>query len=196
MARPRTFDQQQVVDAALQAFWDGGLASTSVDDLLNATGLSRSSMYQCVGNRDAWLRLAVDRYVEGQVAMIQRVFARGSLADALRRLFRSAATDNYGGRGCLLGNGVNALRADQAANLDVVRQGYARLAAQFAASVRQRAPELADADVVGRCVEIMVAIAGLRTMQRAGVPKARLVAAADRYARMLSDTATPGSPSP
>ena len=55
MPRPRSFDQYAVVNAAMQAFWSGGLATTSVDELLQATGLARSSLYNSFGNRDGML---------------------------------------------------------------------------------------------------------------------------------------------
>ncbi len=167
----------------MQAFWSGGLVATSVDDLLQATGLSRSSMYQCIGNRDALLELAVARYVDQQIVAIDRLFEGRTLSDALHVLFSDAALGNFGGRGCLVANGVNELHCGDAARLDVVRAGFARLAGALRAAIARAAPVAGDA--AQRSVEVMVAVAGLRTLQRAGLPPAKLRAAARHYAAML-----------
>ena len=50
MARPRTFDEQEVVAAARDEFWERGYAATSVDDLTAATGLGKGSLYGAFGD--------------------------------------------------------------------------------------------------------------------------------------------------
>lgn len=180
MPRPRSFDQHTVVDAAMQAFWGAGLVATSVDDLLQATGLSRSSMYQCIGNRDTLLELAVERYVEQQVVAIERLFSRRPIGPALEKLLVDAALDNFDGRGCLLTNGVNELHACDAARIAVVRAGMARLAQALCQAIARACPRCADPEQ--RCVECMVAISGLRTLQRAGIAPAKLRSAALSFA--------------
>ncbi|MBU6257475.1 MAG: TetR/AcrR family transcriptional regulator, partial [Burkholderiales bacterium] len=155
MSRPREFDERAVVDAAMQAFWTGGLALTSVDELLQATGLSRSSMYQCIGNRDALLERAVARYVDEQISAIERAFAGRSLARAYARVLDDAALDNFDGRGCLLANGINELHAGDADRIAVVQAGFARLAEALRAAIARAAPRRRDA--AQRSVELMVA---------------------------------------
>ncbi|MDE2456208.1 MAG: TetR/AcrR family transcriptional regulator, partial [Burkholderiales bacterium] len=156
MTRPREFDERAVVDAAMQAFWSGGLASTSVGELLQATGLSRSSMYQCIGNRDTLLELAVTRYVDEQVAAIERAFAGQPLDQAFARILDDAALDNFAGRGCLLANGVNELHARDADRLAGVQAGFARIAEALRAAIARAAPRRGDP--AQRCVELMAAI--------------------------------------
>lgn len=184
MPRPREFDQQAVVDAAMQAFWGQGLATTSVDALLQATGLARSSMYQCLGNRDAVLDMAVRRYVDLQVEAIGRLFAGDSLAASLEAVLEDAALHNFDGRGCLLTNGVHELHGGDASCMAVVREGLARIAEALRQAIARVAPPGTDA--AQRSVEVMVAIAGLRALQRGGLPETRLRAAARRYAAWLA----------
>lgn len=182
--RPREFDQRAVVDAAMHAFWSGGLVATSVDDLLRATGLSRSSMYQYIGNRDTLIKLAVERYVDQRIAAIDRLFAATPFAGALETLLADAALDDFDGRGCLLANGLTELHAGGAAGLKVVQAGMSRLAETLCRVIARGCPTCTDP--AQRCVEVMVAIVGLRALQRAGTQQTMLRAAARRFASGLT----------
>ncbi|MCO7218993.1 TetR/AcrR family transcriptional regulator [Klenkia sp. PcliD-1-E] len=51
MARPRTFDEADVVARARRAFAETGFAGTSLDALLEATGLARQSLYNAFGGK-------------------------------------------------------------------------------------------------------------------------------------------------
>ena len=51
MARPRKFDEQQVLEAARDQFWKNGYAATSLDDLTKATGLGKGSLYGAFGGK-------------------------------------------------------------------------------------------------------------------------------------------------
>lgn len=51
MARPREFDEKDVLDRALVTFWDKGYDGTSIDDLVTATGLGRASLYGAFGDK-------------------------------------------------------------------------------------------------------------------------------------------------
>lgn len=183
MSRPCSFDSHTVVDAAMQAFWIGGVNGTSVDDLLQATGLSRSSLYNSFGNRDGLLRAAVERYAHEQAAAIHKLFQNKSLDQALTALFVDAATRNHEGRGCLLVNAVGALHSPESQAMEVVREAFASLAATLENAIRNAAPQRSDAALL--CVTAMAAIAGLRTLQRAGLPLALRRQAAQRLAQGL-----------
>lgn len=62
MPRPRSFDHDQVIDAALDSFWGGSFASTSTDDLCAATGLSRGSLYNAFDCKAELYRQSLQRY--------------------------------------------------------------------------------------------------------------------------------------
>src|SRR3954466_7745807 len=51
MPRPRTFDEADVVARARKAFAETGFAGTSLDALLEATGLARQSLYNAFGGK-------------------------------------------------------------------------------------------------------------------------------------------------
>jgi TetR/AcrR family transcriptional repressor of nem operon len=53
MARPRKFTEEDVVTAARDQFWSAGYAGTSLEDLTEATGLGRGSLYGAFGDKHA-----------------------------------------------------------------------------------------------------------------------------------------------
>src|SRR5262249_61059394 len=63
MARPRQFDPDEVVDRSMREFWERGYRDTSVDDLVEATGVQPGSLYNVFpgGKRGLFLK-ALDRY--------------------------------------------------------------------------------------------------------------------------------------
>jgi TetR/AcrR family transcriptional regulator, copper-responsive repressor len=81
------FDEAAVISAAVRVFWSHGYAATSISDLTEATGLSRSSLYQRFGDKDGLFREAFQAYTD---RVLQRMnsatadTARGRLATLLR----------------------------------------------------------------------------------------------------------------
>ena len=51
VGRPRQFDEGEVLDAAMQAFWANGYEATSMADLMSVTGLHKGSLYQAFGDK-------------------------------------------------------------------------------------------------------------------------------------------------
>jgi TetR/AcrR family transcriptional regulator, transcriptional repressor for nem operon len=68
MARPREFDEETVLDAAVQCFWNRGYEATSVRDLIEKTGITAASLYNAFGDKRALYQKALDHYVEGSIA--------------------------------------------------------------------------------------------------------------------------------
>jgi TetR/AcrR family transcriptional repressor of nem operon len=63
MARPREFDEDTVLEAAMQYFWNNGYEATSMRDLADQTGMTTPSLYNAFGDKRAIYRLVLDRYV-------------------------------------------------------------------------------------------------------------------------------------
>ena len=108
MARPREFDQEEVLAAAMRLFWQRGYDGTSLEDLDRATGLNRGSLYNAFGDKRGLYLAALDHYGRSEViqgvCMLQN--ARNARA-GLGALLLSVATGveaGTGRRGCLLCN--------------------------------------------------------------------------------------------
>lgn len=61
--RPRSFDEEQVLDAALDVFWAQGYEGTSLVDLMAATGLHKASLYGAFGTKRGLYMRVLDRYL-------------------------------------------------------------------------------------------------------------------------------------
>jgi TetR/AcrR family transcriptional repressor of nem operon len=64
MARPREFDENVVMDAAIRCFWSRGYEATSIQNLVGETGITAASLYNAYGDKRSIFRTALDRYVE------------------------------------------------------------------------------------------------------------------------------------
>lgn len=62
MARPREFDRDTALDKALRLFWAKGFAATSTDDLREAMGIGRQSLYGAFGDKRTLYIEALDTY--------------------------------------------------------------------------------------------------------------------------------------
>jgi TetR/AcrR family transcriptional repressor of nem operon len=67
VGRPREFDEDQVLDAAMKAFWANGYESTSLADLVSVTGLHKGSLYQAFGDKHSLFIQTLNRYLQNVV---------------------------------------------------------------------------------------------------------------------------------
>ena len=73
--RPRGFDEEQALDAAMMTFWRRGYRNTSLDDLVAATGASRASLYQVFGDKRALFLKSLDLYGDRFSERVAQVMA-------------------------------------------------------------------------------------------------------------------------
>lgn len=107
MARPREFDEDAVLDKAVQCFWNHGYEATSVRDLIDETGLTGASLYNAFGDKRALYQRALDHYVNRSVA--ERIRQCGTLPplEAIGAFFADIVERSLNDRqhkGCMLVN--------------------------------------------------------------------------------------------
>lgn len=66
MGRPRGFDADEILDKAINAFWQYGYEGTSMATLMEVTGLNKPSLYAAFGSKEELFRSALDRYWQRQ----------------------------------------------------------------------------------------------------------------------------------
>ena len=63
MGRPQEFDTADALRSAMHVFWSKGYEGTSLADILQATGLSKSSLYATFGDKRALFETSLDHFV-------------------------------------------------------------------------------------------------------------------------------------
>lgn len=103
--RPKSYDPDRALWAALEQFWGGGYAATSLDALAASTGMNRPSLYAAFGDKKALYLKALARFTEEmRLALGRDLYGNDDVAAALNR-FYAGALDFYltgpdGPRGC------------------------------------------------------------------------------------------------
>jgi len=101
--RPRSFDREAALDAAMQVFWEKGFEGASISDLTSAMGVNPPSLYAAFGDKEQLFLEAADRYMEraDSCPFEKEPTARGAI-EALLRFLASDITDANHPRGCLM----------------------------------------------------------------------------------------------
>jgi len=114
MARPREFDEDEVVARAQDQFWTAGYTATSIHDLVAATGVSRGSLYGAFGDKKRLFLRALDAYCDGTIAAVHADLD-GESETAAQRLVTHMrhVADSCGAskRGCFLAKSTAELAA-------------------------------------------------------------------------------------
>jgi len=181
MARPREFDADSALERATQVFWAKGYEATSLDDLCDATGLSRSSLYGAFGDKRDLLLRSLDRYSERGTTQIAATLEKApSLREGLANLLREFIDQIVAGpgrRGCFIGNCAAELARHDREAMARVRESLARSQATFRAALAraQRRGEIAStADIAALARFLTSSFQGLRLVGKALPDRATL----------------------
>jgi AcrR family transcriptional regulator len=112
MGRPRSFSENDALEAAMRVFWEKGYEGASICDLTTAMEINRSSMYTIFGDKEALFHRAVQRYKDGPVSFVwdsmQEPTARKTVEVLLQKAVDLLA-DPKNPRGCLSIQGALAV---------------------------------------------------------------------------------------
>ncbi|KDC58001.1 TetR/AcrR family transcriptional regulator [Bordetella bronchiseptica] len=106
IGRPRAFDRDAALLAAMRTFWTQGYEGTSIQDLVQAMGVNKPSLYATFGCKEEIFREAIELYdrVEGRAtsqSLAQARTAREAVETMLRANARAYAVAE-GPRGCMI----------------------------------------------------------------------------------------------
>jgi len=123
MPRPREFDPDQVLDRAMLLFWRQGYNNTSLQELEEAMGINRFSIYATFQDKHSLFLAALERYRETVVTMLlKEVEAPDAGVTAIQHFFTQfieLAQGEMGNWGCLICNSATELALH---DLDVAEQ--------------------------------------------------------------------------
>ncbi|WP_030731582.1 TetR/AcrR family transcriptional regulator [Streptomyces sp. NRRL S-237] len=176
MARPKEFDPQTALVAAMELFRRQGYEATSIQDLVDALGINRSSMYAAYGSKHDLYLKALDLYCAVEADRAQESLAESDEGPALPVLrtfllsyVESALADPLRG-GCMVTHGVLERLPGDAKAAERLGGALGSLEEAFAyLLLRARvAGELAPGTDVRTTARLLVTLTqGLRVMERA-----------------------------
>jgi AcrR family transcriptional regulator len=109
LGRPRSFDLDRALEAAMKVFWRKGYEGTSLTDLTKAMGINRPSLYAAFGDKETLFRKVLACYETGPAAYFSEALNQVTARAAVQQLLRRAVdvmTASCNPRGCLLIQGV------------------------------------------------------------------------------------------
>lgn len=175
IGRPREFNREAVVTAIVDLFWEQGFSATSMTDIIDRTGLSKSSLYGAFGSKDDLFRTALDHYLADHDEMVATMLTDGSRGlddiDAfLDHVEHQAGLGEH--RGCLAVNTATELRTVEPALCEIGARHRETLRLGFATAL-ERAAALGeiDADRVPDLANVLLTTAiGIAVMTSGGAP--------------------------
>ncbi|MCA9578576.1 MAG: TetR/AcrR family transcriptional regulator [Polyangiales bacterium] len=169
--RPRSYDPDAALDAALNLFWSRGFAGTTLDALSDVTGMKRPSLYAAFGDKGALFETVIARFTAEMAERAAAALALSRVDDALEALALSFV-DMYApasgpSRGCL----VFSVASLEAAEDERLRQVVGDTIERLDGALRERLdaavsagelPAGTDTDTLARCLSSQLHSLSLR----------------------------------
>ncbi|MFT7005169.1 MAG: TetR/AcrR family transcriptional repressor of nem operon [Sulfurimonas sp.] len=107
MGRPKTFDTDEIILVAMNYFWIHGYDNSSLDDLLKAMNIKKSSFYSTFKSKEELFSLTLDLYIKEAITVIAELNQEKGTRYALLRLVTTTIknlNDSDNVKGCFLTN--------------------------------------------------------------------------------------------
>lgn len=181
MAREREFDPTQALDSAVALFWQRGYSETSMEDLVETTGVSRYGIYGTFGNKRELFIAALRRYAHIMAVDTRPELFRtdAGLAD-LKGFFRAMLDRAMGPeaqRGCMICNTAIEIAPHDENIAAAVRGLFDELTSVFTTALdnAKAAGDVAETLDTKATAEVLVGmLQGAAVFARTGTSKARL----------------------
>jgi AcrR family transcriptional regulator len=180
--RPREFDVDEALAAALRVFWTKGYDGASLSDLTDAMGITKPSLYAAFGNKEALFKKALDLYEQEKLAYVGEALAAPTSRAVAERLLRGALemqTSDCEPRGCMrvISSVSCSAEADSIrADLMERRQSSQRALCDRMHRAKEEGDLPAGTDVDGLCAYLGAILQGMSVQAGSGATKAQLEA--------------------
>ncbi len=182
MPRPKVFDQDKVLEAAMLRFWKQGYSATSVRDLEKSTGLTPGSLYHEFGSKLGLFERALDFYVDS----IMRTRVERYLdptcdpLTGIRQFLVSAIKDvpkRVQGDACLLVNTASELGDQEPGVNRVLQRGFKLIRSgllQQLERARAAGQIRIDLDIQAAAQQLVILLSGLLVAAKCNTPVKQL----------------------
>lgn len=173
MARPKEFVREDALQRAMQTFWSKGYEATSIPDLMQSMGISRSSLYDTFGDKQALFSEALSYYVQSiaqqRIDILRNArSAKQGLKDFFDHQITVAVDECFPG-GCLLTNTATALKTVNDRIAALIKAGAEEAEKEFY-SLLKRAQQSGEIepkkDIVGLARMFLVLTYGINVVAR------------------------------
>jgi TetR/AcrR family transcriptional regulator, transcriptional repressor for nem operon len=182
MPRPKAYDEDHVLDAAMRVFWRKGYVATSMADIYAATGLKPGNLYATFTDKETLFRRAFDAYAAHFRASLPKgLTGRGAIA-AWIDTQAALAIDDPERKGCLIVNTVTEREAHAPQTRALAQDRLAEITDFFrhAHAEAREAGEIApDRDADRDAAALTGAVVAIMTLGRAGAEAGMIRAVAD-----------------
>lgn len=190
--RPREFDMDAAVEAAMRVFRERGYHATSVGDLCTATGLTAGSIYKAFGDKRALFLAAFDHYVETRNAELTKLLnaqPRGhDKIRAMLRFYAEGSSGEEGRRGCLVVSSVMALATfdeEMAARVEAAMQRSEVMLRRLLRQGQRDGSISSDIHEQATARSLLALLHGFRSIGKSGRTRYEMLSAADEALRLL-----------
>ena len=179
VGRPREFDEEQVLAAAMDAFWRKGYEATSLVDLTTCTRMNKASLYRVFGDKHQLFKAALKNYADIEFRETTAVVsASASPLTNLRAVVSKIIDDADSDKGCMMINSMVEL-APHDPEVKQMLQGFGEQRLQAIEAMiaqAQAADEVrAELDPHKLAVSLMIAFAGSAAMVKGFMPSEPII---------------------
>ncbi len=194
MTRARTFDPSTTLSQVVDLFASKGYSETSMEDIVQTTGVSRYGLYGTFGNKRELFEQALERYAEGMGKQsFLRLLEPGASLDHIRKIFDDRVADiccSEANRGCLFIHTAMELAPQDEELRGVLQRFMKRISKAFAIgldSAKGRGEIHKDVDVDAAGELLTSSMFGLVVLGRTGFPKETLDGIVDNTLNSLKN---------
>ena len=139
MPRQKDFDETVVLDLAVQLFWTKGYNGTSMQDIVDHLGISRSSLYDTFGDKRQLFLKALHRYQQQQGGFwMTKAEKSATTLPFLRAMFENAIleiSEDPLSKGCFMVNAAVELAPHDPEVSQIVNKNRCQMENAFAALI-------------------------------------------------------------